>query len=167
MMSRAIFTLLVGIQFGSSLAADELKSLTPSELQESAVSAVDDSDAPRLLNIMKEMQSRQLLFFVDPNQEGCEREPDRVGILRSKPFAWAAARQAYFTFLRQEQMARGDCGCITGQTTFDEFAVQMFGATAATMSEEQFQELLKFKLEQENLTSARHRDYVAKTCAGE
>ena len=128
---------------------------------------VDDDDAQRLLELVKEMQGRHLLFFTDPDREGCDREPDRIGILQSKPFAWAAARQAYFAFLRQNQMERGDCGCITREMTFDEFATQMFGATAATMNEKQYQELLEFKLEQENPTASRYRNYVALNCVGE
>lgn len=167
MIHQLAARVFVSLLLATPLFAQDLQGLTPQELQEGAVSAVDNSDAQRLLDIMKEMQSRHLLFFTDSDREGCGREPARIGILQSKPFAWAAARQAYFAFLRQKQMARGDCGCITRQMTFDEFATQMFGATAATMNGKQYQELLEFKLKQENPTAAKHRDYVALNCVGE
>jgi hypothetical protein len=58
MMSRAIFTFLVGIQFASPLAAQDIEGQSSQQLQESAVDAVNTDDSLRLLAVMKEMQRR-------------------------------------------------------------------------------------------------------------
>lgn len=166
-MLRVLLTASFVFLTAQPLVADDLGGLSPQELQQGAVEAVDNGNAQSLLEIMREMQLRQLLFFEAPADEACDREPERVGLLASKPFAWGAARQAYSTYLRQQRLEKGDCGCLTSQMTFDEFATELFGATAASMSEEQYQAMLAFKLENESATSRAYRGHVAQNCVGE
>lgn len=167
-MNRLTNVLVVTLM-GLALPAfgQELSTLTPRELQDRAVTAVDGDDAQELLVIMKEMQSRNLLFFTDETRAGCGREPDRVGILQTKPFAWGTARQAYFTFLRQRQIEQGVCGCLTSEMSFDAFATDFVGAPAATMTEAQFDTLLQFKLEHQYEVADQHRAHLVANCRGE
>lgn len=164
MISRTIFTLILAIHFASPLAAEEFSDLSPQQLQESAVEAVNEDDSQRLLKIMKEMQSRQLLFFADTSEEGCNREPDRVGILASSPFAWGFARKAYVTFLKQQQLEMGACGCLTQLMTFDAFALQMTGAPAATMDEAQYEILNSYQRDMGNQVADAHRAHRQTNC---
>lgn len=167
-MRRAnILAALLTLTFSGPVTGQSLDVATPRELQDMAIVAVDAQDADHLLEIMQEMQMRHLLFFTDPALENCDREPDRVGILDSKPFAWAGARQAYFTYLRQRRMAAGDCGCITAQMTFDEFALEFVGATAADMTLDQYLALQNFKNEQGSQTEDDYRAYRNANCEAE
>lgn len=164
MMTRAIFTLLVGIQFASPLAAQDIEGQSSQQLQESAVDAVNTDDSSRLLAVMKEMQRRQLLFFAGASEANCNREPDRSGILASKPFAWGFARKAYVTFLKQQQIENGTCGCLTQLMTFDEFAIDMTGAPAESMDEAQYEVLNSYQKDMGNQIAAAHRAHRAANC---
>lgn len=165
---KLIFALTAAAAVSSQpLLAAGMSELTPDQLQQEAISAVNKDDGEFLLQIMKEMQRREMLFFSTPRAESCDRPPQNVGVLKKHFARLGVARQAYFTHLRQTQMNAGSCGCLQGLMSYDEFLAERFGTTSEAMSEEQYAAMQAFFKAERSETDRLYNTYYKTNCRGE
>ena len=68
------------------------------------------------------------------------------------------------TFLKQQQIENGTCGCLTQLITFDEFAIDMTGAPAESMDEAQYEVAQSYQMDMENQIAAGIGHIVLQTC---
>lgn len=168
-MRNAFFGLLA-VACASAVHAEDLAGVTPQDLQRRAAEAVTADDEGKLMDVMREMQRREMLFFrVPESTKGpeCKREPETIGVLTKHPARRGTARQAYFTFLREEAVETSYCGCTTAQMTYSDFTKKKFDTTPEGMSEAQYQAMNDYLQEAGAPVLERYSAFFAANCRGE
>jgi len=164
-MRKVILSTLAAAMLAAfPVKAQDLESLTPDQLQKFAIEAVNKSEANELMNIMREMQRREMHFFRQQRSAMCEREPKKVGFISQRFGRFGTARQAYFTYLREVAMRDGVCSCLMGQMSFDEFLTEKLGIIQEDLDEESFAKLQEYLEDREHEVSSKHRAFQAANC---
>ncbi len=164
-MKKFMNILLAGVVLiASPLHAENLQNATPDQLQQAAIEAVNENDRNELMDIMREMQRREMHFFRAPRSALCEREPEKVGYIAERFGRFGTARQAYFTYLRETAMRDGVCSCLMGQMSFDEFLTEKFGFVQADLDEENYILLRDYRQERQYDVADEYRSFYATNC---
>lgn len=164
---KRVFTLGAAVCLSAVAAqADDLSELHPRELQDAVVVAVESNDRRDLMEIMQEMKRRGMWVFETPEQKLCGREPEKVGVLTEGVFRWGAAKDAYGIFLRRHMIETQDCGCLGPSHSYDEFLTNVFGTTAAEMTEEQYIEMREWVKADGYETRKLFRAFRGEFCSG-
>lgn len=148
----------------SAAFADSFSEMTPDQLQEAAIEAVNGNDRRDLMTIMKEMQAREMHFFRQTRSEICEREPENTGFLATRFGYHGTARQAYFTYLREHAMEAGSCACLMSHMSFDEFLTEKFGFVQADLNAENFQQVIAYQNNRQSDVNSQYRAFSAANC---
>lgn len=148
----------------SAAFADSFSDMTPDQLQEAAIEAVNENDRRDLMAILKEMQAREMHFFRQSRSEICEREPKKTGFLTSRFGYYGTARQAYFTYLREHAMEAGSCACLMSHMSFDEFLSEKFGFVQAELDKPKFDQIRDYLNQAEGDVTDKYRAFSASNC---
>jgi hypothetical protein len=115
-------------------AAEDLSTLSDLDLLAKTREAVALQDAELVLDLMTEMEGRGVGLFAGSDRPVCEEVivlPDRITDWRLK----GAARQAYITAAKGRQLSMGNCGCLFGEFTFEEFSIEVLGKSSADLND--------------------------------
>lgn len=118
-MKTPLTTLTLVFGMATTALAQDITDLPDDQLLGSVVSATNARDKDRLLELMLEVQARELLMF-KADDAVCDADVPKTGVLENM-LAYGNARQAYIVAARQAALDLGDCGCPFGLLSFDAF----------------------------------------------
>jgi hypothetical protein len=165
MMRRAVllsaFT-AVTVSLSGLAAAEDLSTLSDLDLLAKTREAVALQDADLVLELMTEMQGRGVGLFAGSERAVCEEVivlPDGVTDWRFK----GAARQAYITAAKERQFSMGDCGCMFGEYTFEEFTIDVLGKSSSDLNDTDRAALETYLSAEQRDVESQHRNHE-KSC---
>lgn len=148
--------------------SQDIEAMNPKELQGAAAAAVVAEDADLLLEIMQEMQRREMLFFKEDRAAICDREPAKTGYFETAhPFHHGAAKQWYFMKLREIRLAEQSCECLAAAASFDDLLQEQFSVTTETMTEEVFFAMRDERESNRRAIDENYRAFHSANCRGE
>jgi hypothetical protein len=115
-------------------AAEDLSTLSDLDLLAKTQEAVALQDAELVLDLMTEMQGRGVGLFAGTGKGVCEEVIVLPGGITDWRFK-GAARQAYITAAKERQFSMGDCGCLFGEYTFEEFTIDVLGKSSSDLND--------------------------------
>ncbi|MCZ4354124.1 hypothetical protein O4H61_16515 [Roseovarius aestuarii] len=167
-MIRKNLLALTLIAVCSPAFAQNIEAMNPKELQDAATAAVTAEDADLLLEIMQEMQRREMLFFRAAENPMCDREPQKEGYFSTAhPGHFSTARQWYFMKLRETRLGEESCECLMASASFGEILEEQFGITANDISKTTIVKMQQERDEFGRLIESQYQSFHRANCRGE
>ena len=162
MVIRAL-SLVATLAFAATrIVAQDTTALRDDQLLGAVVSATEAQDADRLLALMTEARLRGLLMFGVDGQS-CAPVMPQTG-----PFAsliWRGSAQwAYITRVHVVAIERGDCGCPFARLSFDDFALELTGAAAADLTQDELSAFQAYRAANERVVEQAWQDFRQNSC---
>ena len=150
----------------TSVLADDFGQLSADGLTEETISAVEEGDAERVLDLLTEMRLRGMHFFENAPDPMCDRE-----VSRSLPFTeniinWGLLNTSYGQFAGMVAMEAGTCACPRSLLDVSEFTNGLLGKDAEDVSEEDRQMLVDFTNGPGAEATALYRTFRREQCHG-
>lgn len=156
----------LGLICAASLAmADDFEAMTSDQLQELATTAVDAKDADNLLNIMSEMQRRHMVWFVDPDLNGCEEVVPKNADLHFAFFG--TSRTAYAMAAKAHRLEEADCSCLFRDYSFSDFTQELLNKAPDELTADDLQPMADYKNGVGREIDSQYRAFRASSCQGE
>jgi len=167
MIRKSLLTLTL-IAVCSPVFAQNIEGMNPKELQDAAAEAVVAEDADLLLEIMQEMQRREMLFFRAAENPMCDREPQKVGYFSTAhPGHFSTARQWYFMKLRERRLGEESCECLMASASFDDLLEERFGITVSDISKSTIAMMQQERDEFGRSIEGQYQSFHRANCRGE
>lgn len=161
-MKTPLTTLTLVLGLASTTLAQDIPDLPDDQLLGAVVTATDARDEDRLLELMLEVQARELLMF-KADDAVCDADVPKTGVLDNM-LAYGNARQAYIVAARQAALDLGDCGCPFGLLSFGAFVRDEVGVEARDLEQGHLKKLRAFRREHQSSVDEAYRAFRTESC---
>lgn len=141
-MNTSLKALAVFIAVAGSAWAEDLQDLPDDTLLGEVVTATENGEEERLLDLMREVQARGLLMF--PKPQTCTFSYPDTEFFGNEIFR-GAVRWGFGTDLRELAMSQGFCGCIYDLGSLDAFTQERIGKTPNNLTAGDFGALRRYR----------------------
>lgn len=161
-MKTSLTTLILVFGMASTAPAQDVTDLPDDQLLDAVVSATDARDKDRLLELMLEVQARELLMF-KAEDAVCDAAVPKSGVLENM-LAYGNARQAYIVAARQTALDLGDCGCPFALLSFDAFVRAETDQAQAELDLIGLRHILDYGRNNQSRVTNMYRDFRQEIC---
>jgi hypothetical protein len=141
-LNTSLKALAVFIALAGSAWAEDLQDLPDDTLLGEVVTATENGEEERLLNLMREVQARGLLMF--PKPQTCTFSYPDTEFFGNEIFR-GAVRWGFGTDLRELAMSQGFCGCIYDLGSLDAFTNELVSKSAKALTTVDFNALRRYR----------------------
>ena len=160
-MNTSLKALAVFIALAGSAWAEDLQDLPDDTLLGEVVTATENGEEERLLDLMREVQARGLLMF--PKPQTCTFSYPDTEFFANEIFR-GAVRWGFGTDLQDRAMAQGFCGCIYDLGSLDAFTNELVGKPARALTAADFHALRRFRSDEWVEIDQRHTAFRTEIC---
>lgn len=161
-MKTPLTTLTLVLGMATTALAQDITDLPDDQLLDAIVTATDARDKDRLLELMLEVQARELLMF-KAEEAVCDADVPKSGVLENM-LAYGNARQAYIVAARQAALDLGDCGCPFGLLSFDAFVRAEVDVETSDLEQGHLKKLRAFRREHQSSVDEAYRAFRMESC---
>ena len=160
-MNTSLKALAVFIALAGSAWAEDLQDLPDDTLLGEVVTATENGEEERLLDLMREVQARGLLMF--PKPQTCNFSYPDTEFFGNEIFR-GAVRWGFGTDLRELAMSQGFCGCIYDLGSLDDYTQARVGKTPEELTAADFNALRRYRSGEWVDIDQRHAAFRKESC---
>lgn len=160
-MNTSLKALAVFITLAGSAWAEDLQDLPDDTLLGEVVTATENGEEERLLDLMREVQARGLLMF--PKPQTCTFSYPETDFFGNEIFR-GAVRWGFGTDLRELAMSQGFCGCIYDLGSLDAFTTERVDKPAHALTAADFNTMRRYRNADWNTIDQRYATFREESC---